>query len=52
MDLAFTAEERAAFREQVRQFLRQTVLPEVRRKLIEGRQLSKDENDRGATHPQ
>ncbi|VIO70100.1 Putative acyl-CoA dehydrogenase FadE17 [Bradyrhizobium ivorense] len=42
MDLAFTNEERA-FREEVRQFLRETVPPEMRRKLVEGAQLSKDE---------
>lgn len=42
MDLSFTKEERA-FREEVRQFLRDNVPPETRRKLVEGRHLSKDE---------
>ncbi|MCP3373830.1 pimeloyl-CoA dehydrogenase large subunit [Bradyrhizobium cajani] len=42
MDLAFTKEERT-FREEVRQFLRETVPGEMRRKLVEGTQLSKDE---------
>lgn len=42
MDLAFTNEERA-FREEVRQFLRDRVPPEIRRKLTEGRRPSKDE---------
>ncbi|KRP93404.1 acyl-CoA dehydrogenase [Bradyrhizobium pachyrhizi] len=42
MDLAFTEEERA-FREDVRQFLRDNVPPEMRRKLIEGRHLSREE---------
>jgi pimeloyl-CoA dehydrogenase large subunit len=42
MDLAFTKEEQT-FREEVRQFLRDNVPPEMRRKLIEGRPLSRDE---------
>ncbi|OSJ13567.1 pimeloyl-CoA dehydrogenase large subunit [Bradyrhizobium canariense] len=42
MDIAFTKEERA-FREEVRQFLRDSVPPATRRKLIEGRRLSRDE---------
>ncbi|MDE5466215.1 pimeloyl-CoA dehydrogenase large subunit [Bradyrhizobium sp. CSS354] len=42
MDIAFTKEERA-FREGVRQFLRDSVPPETRRKVIEGRGLSRDE---------
>lgn len=42
MDIAFTKEERA-FREEVRQFLRDQVPAEMRRKLIEGRDLSRDE---------
>ena len=42
MDLAFTKEEQA-FREEVRQFFRDNVPPETRRKMIEGRHLSKDE---------
>ncbi|MDA9391420.1 acyl-CoA dehydrogenase [Bradyrhizobium sp. CCBAU 45394] len=42
MDIAFTKEERA-FREEVRQFLRDSVPHEVRRKLIEGHDLSRDE---------
>lgn len=42
MDLAFTKEERA-FRAEVRQFLRDNVSPETRRKLVEGRHLSKEE---------
>jgi len=42
MDLTFTQEERA-FREEVRQFLRDNVPPETRRKLVGGRHLSKDE---------
>ncbi|MBP0116037.1 pimeloyl-CoA dehydrogenase large subunit [Bradyrhizobium vignae] len=42
MDLAFTVEEQA-FREEVRQFLRDNVPSEMRRKLIEGWTLSKDE---------
>lgn len=41
-DLAFTSEEEA-FREEVRQFLRENVPAEMRRKLIEGAQLLKDE---------
>jgi len=41
-DLAFTSEEQA-FREEVRQFLRENVPPEMRRKLVEGAQLLKDE---------
>ena len=42
MDLSFTKEEQA-FREEVRQFFRDNVPPETRRKLVEGRHLSKDE---------
>ncbi|MGY4430808.1 pimeloyl-CoA dehydrogenase large subunit [Bradyrhizobium sp. F1.13.1] len=42
MDIAFTKEERA-FREEVRQFLRDHVPPQTRLKLIEGRGLSRDE---------
>src|ERR1700758_1530143 len=42
MDLAFTKEE-MAFREDVRQFFRDNVPAETRRKLVEGRHLSKDE---------
>ncbi|MCP1835545.1 pimeloyl-CoA dehydrogenase large subunit [Bradyrhizobium sp. USDA 4532] len=46
MDIAFTSEERT-FREEVRQFLRENVPPELRRKLAEGRKLSKDEKAAG-----
>src|SRR5260370_14830944 len=42
MDLAFSKEE-MAFREDVRAFFRDNVPPETRRKLVEGRHLSKDE---------
>jgi len=42
MDLAFTKEEQA-FREEVRQFLRNNVPPQTRRKLVEGRHVSKEE---------
>ena len=42
MDLSFTKEEQA-FREDVRQFFRDNVPAETRRKLVEGRHLSKDE---------
>src|SRR3954467_73578 len=42
MDLAFTKEEQA-FREEVRSFFRENVPPDTRRKLVEGRHLSKDE---------
>src|SRR6185312_12461339 len=42
MDLAFTKEE-MAFREDVRGFFRDNVPPDTRRKLLEGRHLSKDE---------
>ena len=42
MDLAFSKEE-MAFREEVRAFFRDNVPPETRRKLVEGRHLSKDE---------
>ncbi|WOH75631.1 pimeloyl-CoA dehydrogenase large subunit [Bradyrhizobium sp. NDS-1] len=42
MDIAFTKEERA-FREEVRQFLRDSVPLETRRKIINGRTLSRDE---------
>ncbi|WP_036012060.1 acyl-CoA dehydrogenase family protein [Bradyrhizobium yuanmingense] len=47
MDIAFTEEERA-FREEVRQFLHHQVPPELQRKLLEGRQLSKNEKAAGA----
>lgn len=42
MDLAFTNEEQA-FREEVRQFLCDNVPPEIRRKMVEGRHVSKAE---------
>src|SRR5512140_1764735 len=42
MDLSFSKEE-IAFREEVRAFFRDNVPPETRRKLVEGRHLSKDE---------
>ncbi|MET4222528.1 pimeloyl-CoA dehydrogenase large subunit [Bradyrhizobium sp. LB14.3] len=42
MDIAFTKQEQA-FREEVRHFLRDSVPPETRRKLIEGIGLSRDE---------
>src|ERR1700756_5809905 len=42
MDLAFTKEE-LAFREEVRASFRDNVPPDTRRKLQEGRHLSKDE---------
>jgi pimeloyl-CoA dehydrogenase large subunit len=42
MDLAFSKEE-IAFREGVRAFFRDNVPPETRRKMVEGRHLSKDE---------
>src|SRR3569833_2159028 len=42
MDLAFTKEE-MAFREEVRAFFRDNVPPETRRKMVEGRHLSKQE---------
>ena len=42
MDLSFSKEE-MAFREEVRAFFRDNVPPETRRKLVEGRHLSKDE---------
>ena len=42
MDLSFSKEE-LAFREEVRAFFRDNVPPETRRKLVEGRHLSKDE---------
>lgn len=42
MELAFTIEEEA-FREEVRQFLRDTVPQAIRRKLVEGQHPSKDE---------
>ena len=42
MDLSFSKEE-MAFREEVRAFFRDHVPPETRRKLVEGRRLSKDE---------
>ncbi|MEY9161075.1 acyl-CoA dehydrogenase family protein [Bradyrhizobium japonicum] len=47
MDLTFTEEERA-FRDEVRQFLRDNVPPETQRKLVEGRRLSRDEMIAGA----
>lgn len=47
MDLTFTEEERA-FRDELRQFLRDNVPPEARRKLVEGRPLSKEEMVAGA----
>ena len=42
MDLAFTKEE-MTFREEVRSFFRDNVPAETRKKLVEGRHLSKDE---------
>ncbi|WGR93393.1 pimeloyl-CoA dehydrogenase large subunit [Bradyrhizobium sp. ISRA443] len=42
MDLAFTREEHE-FREEVRRFLSDNVPPETRRKLVEGRHVSKEE---------
>src|ERR1700755_3468201 len=42
MDLAFTKEEQA-FRDEVRQFFKDNVPPETRRKMVEGRHLTKDE---------
>ncbi|MEY9104623.1 pimeloyl-CoA dehydrogenase large subunit [Bradyrhizobium yuanmingense] len=42
MDLVFTEEEQT-FRHQVRQFLRDNVSPQVQRKMIEGRHVSKEE---------
>ena len=42
MDLAFSKEE-MAFREEVRAFFKDNVPPETRRKMVEGRHLSKDE---------
>ncbi|MGF6313586.1 pimeloyl-CoA dehydrogenase large subunit [Bradyrhizobium sp. i1.8.4] len=42
MDLASTKKEQA-FRQEVRQFLRDNVPPEMRRKMIEGRDISKEE---------
>src|SRR5215203_6572844 len=42
MDLAFSKEE-MAFREEVRAFFKNNVPPETRKKLVEGRHLSKDE---------
>ncbi|UPJ26400.1 acyl-CoA dehydrogenase family protein [Bradyrhizobium sp. CW1] len=47
MDLTFTEDERA-FRDELRQFLRGNVPPETRRKLVEGRTLSKEEIVAGA----
>ncbi|MGY3372025.1 pimeloyl-CoA dehydrogenase large subunit [Bradyrhizobium sp. GM2.4] len=47
MDLTFTEEERA-FRDEIRQFLRDNVPPQTRRKLVEGRPLSKEEMVAGA----
>lgn len=46
MDIAFTAEERA-FREEVRQLLRDNMPPRLRRNLAEGRKLSKHEKAAG-----
>ncbi|MCK1419650.1 MULTISPECIES: pimeloyl-CoA dehydrogenase large subunit [unclassified Bradyrhizobium] len=42
MDLVFTEEEQA-FREEVRQFLRDNVSPQMRHKMVEGRHVSKEE---------
>lgn len=42
MDVAFTNEEQA-FRNEVQQFLRDNMSPEVRRKMVEGRHVSKEE---------
>ncbi|MEI9414430.1 acyl-CoA dehydrogenase family protein [Mesorhizobium sp. Cs1321R2N1] len=42
MDLAFTEDE-SKFREEMRQLLRDNISPETRRKLAEGRHLSRDE---------
>lgn len=42
MDFAFTKEEQA-FREEVRQFFRANLPTETRRKMVEGRYLTKDE---------
>lgn len=47
MDLAFTVEERA-FREEVRQYLHENLPSAIRRKLVESRELSKDEMVAGA----
>ena len=44
MDLAFTKEE-IAFREEVREFFKNNVPPETRRKLQEGRHLLDDDVD-------
>ncbi|OSJ13544.1 pimeloyl-CoA dehydrogenase large subunit [Bradyrhizobium canariense] len=46
MDIAFTEEERA-FREEIRQLLRDNMPPDLRRRLAEGRKLSKDEKAAG-----
>jgi len=58
MDLRFTSEE-IAFRNQVRAFFRAALPPEIRRKMVEGRHLSKDDivrwqrilNDKGWAVP-
>ena len=42
MDLRFTAEE-TAFRNEVRAFFRTALPPEIRRKMVEGRRLGKDD---------
>jgi pimeloyl-CoA dehydrogenase large subunit len=42
MDLRFTPEE-LAFRDEVREFFRANLPPETRRKMVEGKKLSKDE---------
>jgi pimeloyl-CoA dehydrogenase large subunit len=42
MDLRFTAEE-IAFRNEVRSFFRAALPPEIRRKMVEGRHLAKDD---------
>ncbi|MET4046071.1 alkylation response protein AidB-like acyl-CoA dehydrogenase [Bradyrhizobium sp. RT6a] len=46
MDIAFTDDERA-FREEIRQLLRDNMPPRLRRRLAEGRKLSKDEKAAG-----
>jgi len=58
MDLRFTAEE-TAFRNEVRAFFRAALPPEIRRKMVEGRHLGKDDivrwqrilNDKGWAVP-
>ena len=42
MDLSFSKEE-VAFRDEVRDFFKNNVPPETRKKMVEGRHLSKDE---------